>query len=114
MANRLVNEFSKKFIDSRNDSLVLLDDFLKKYEKVAFNFKKENNHKWEEFTVFEIEWAAKDFNLKRTGDKNGLEVEHVIISHPIIYVHLKLLLNLILKHRYMFYLILQRVWLFRC
>ena len=55
MANRLVNEFSKKFIDSRNDSLVLLDDFLKKYEKVAFNFKKENNHKWEEFTVFEIE-----------------------------------------------------------
>ena len=39
MANRLVNEFSKKFIDSRN-AKVSLDDFLKKYEKLAFNFKK--------------------------------------------------------------------------
>ena len=44
MANRLVNEFSKKFIDSQNDK-VLLDDFLKKYEKLAFNFNKENNNK---------------------------------------------------------------------
>ena len=47
VANRL-NEFSKKFIDSQNDK-VLLDDFLKKNEKLAFNFNKENNHKWEEF-----------------------------------------------------------------
>ena len=55
MAKRFVNEFSKKFIDSRNDKF-LLDDFLKKYEKLAFNLNKENN-KWKEFTVFEIERA---------------------------------------------------------
>ena len=61
MTNRLVNEFIKKFIDSRNDK-VLLDDFLKKYEKLAFNFNKENNNKWEEFTVYEIERVAKDLN----------------------------------------------------
>ena len=29
-----------------------------------------------------------------------MEVEHVVNSHPIIYVHLKLLFNLILKHGY--------------
>ena len=50
--------------------------------------------------VYEIERAAKDLNLKGTGDKNGLEVAHVINSHPITYVHLKLLFNLILKHGY--------------
>ena len=99
MANRLVNEFSKKFIDSRNDK-VLLNDFLKKYEKLAFNFNKENNYKWEEFTVYEIEKAAKDLNLKRARDKNGLKIEHVVNFHPIIYVHLKLLFDLILKHSY--------------
>ena len=99
MANRLVNEFSKKFIDSRNNK-ILLDEFLKKYDELAFNFNKENNSKWDEFSVYEIERAVNDLNLKRTGDKNGLEVEHVLNSHPIIYVHLKLLFNLILKHGY--------------
>ena len=54
----------------------------------------------EEFTVSEIERAAKDLNLKRTGDKNGVEAEHVMNSHPIIYVHLKLLFNLIIKNGY--------------
>ena len=34
MAYRLVNEFSKKFIDSRNDK-ILLNEFLKKYKKSA-------------------------------------------------------------------------------
>ena len=43
MANRLVNEFSKKFIDSRNDK-VSLDNFLKKYEKLAFTFNQENHN----------------------------------------------------------------------
>ena len=36
MANRLLNEFSKKFIAFRNDK-ILLNEFLKKYEKLAFN-----------------------------------------------------------------------------
>ena len=43
---------------------------------------------------------AKDLYLKRTGDKNSLEVKHVINSHPIIYVHLKLLFHSILQHGY--------------
>ena len=47
-----------------------------------------------------IERAAKDLNLKRTGDKNDLEVDLAIITHPIIYVNLKLLFNLILKYGY--------------
>ena len=76
IANRLVNEFSKKFIDFRNDK-ILLDEFLKKYEKLAFNLSKENNNKWEEFAVYEIERDAKDLNLKTTDDKNGLEIEHI-------------------------------------
>ena len=37
----------------------------------------------EKFTVYEIERAAQDLNI-RIRDKNGLEVEHVINSHPII------------------------------
>ena len=53
MTNRLVNEFRNKFIYSRNDK-VLLDEFLKMYEKLAFNFNKENNDKWKKFTVYEI------------------------------------------------------------
>ena len=50
--------------------------------------------------MYEIERAAKDLNLKWIDDKNGLEVEHVINFQPIIYVHLQLLFNLIVKHWY--------------
>jgi hypothetical protein len=64
MANGLVNEFSRKFVDSRKDK-ILLDEFLKKYEDLAVNFCEGNDNKWEEFTVDEIEKAVNDLNLKK-------------------------------------------------
>ena len=45
-----------------------------------------------------IEVASKSLKQGKAADLDGLTDEHVIYSHPVAFVHLKLLFNILLSH----------------
>ena len=97
LANGLVHNFGKKYIESKNDKC-LFDEFCGKYEEAAVQYSLSDVSDLGSINVEEVENSALELNTKRAGDLNGLSIEHVLFAHPLIYVHLSMLFSLIVKH----------------
>ena len=92
---KLVFAFKDKFIDSKhNDKLYF--EFITKYDECIMNGTNESLS----FSIEEIEKATGWLNLNNTADCENLTVEHVILAHPSVYVSLKKLFDLCIKHGY--------------
>ena len=96
VANELLQNFSKKFVDSKN-CLKLFEEFINKYE-VSGNLYRNSHECMTNFKIEEIEIAAYQLHKNRAKDKNNVSVEHIVFAHPIVYYHLSKLFELISKH----------------
>ena len=96
VANNLFNSFDNKFLDSKTNK-ELYSEFLMKYEAHANKFRNERIDMID-FSIENIEKAAKELHLRKASDINELAFEHVIYAHPIIFSHLRNLCRLIVKH----------------
>ena len=76
----------------------MFDEFCGKYEEAAVQYSLSDVSDLGSINVEEVENSALELNTKRTGDLNGLSIEHILFAHPIIYVHLSMLFSLIVKH----------------
>ena len=97
LANGLIHNFGKKYIESKNDKC-LFDEFCGKYEEAAVQYSLSDVSDLGSINVEEVENSALELSTKRAGDLNGLSIEHILFAHPIIYVHLSMLFSLIVKH----------------
>ena len=92
---KLVFAFKDKFIDSKhNDKLYF--EFITKYDECIMNGTNESLF----FSIEEIEKATGWLNLNNTADCENLTAELVILAHPSVYVSLKKLFELCIKHGY--------------
>jgi len=69
----------------------LCDDFLRRfrvYDEICNEI----------ITVEQIEVACKSLKRGKAAGLDGLTLEHVMYSHPVLFVHLKLLFNMLLSH----------------
>ena len=71
-------------------------EFLTKYDECIINGINESLS----FSVEEIEKATVSLNLNKTANCENFTAEHVIFAHPSVYVCLKVLLYLCIKHGY--------------
>ena len=99
LANGLVHNFGKKYIESKDDKC-LFDEFCGKYEEAAVKYSLSDVSDLGSINVDEVENSALKLNTKRAGDLNGLSIEQILFAHPIIYVHLSMLFSLIVKHEH--------------
>ena len=99
LAYKLVNSVRNKYCDSKSDA-ALMDDFIKKYDKNAMMYEQKVDKTFTELSIEDVELEAIDLKTNKACDRNGLVIEHVLFSHPVIYKFLKKLFNLSLKHSY--------------
>ncbi len=97
LANGLLHNFNKKFVNS-SDNTLLVNEFLKKYEDLAYISGSDGSNTSCDFSIEFIENCVKELHLKRAADCNELTVENIVYAHPIIYCHLKNLFESIFQH----------------
>ena len=97
MADGLLNNFSKKYVDSKANT-DLFKEFMYNYDLMGKEYANGNDKVLMHFSIEETEKGVNDLNLRRVGDRNDLSIEHVIYAHSIIYHHLCALFAIIIKH----------------
>ena len=80
VANELLQNFSKKYIDSKND-VKLFGEIVNKYE-VSGNLYRHSHKCMTSLKIEEIEIAANQLHKNRAKDRNNVSAEHIVFCSP--------------------------------
>ncbi len=99
LANGLLRNFNSKYVNSYEEASSLLSEFISKYETLAgARCNSTEPDVIGDFSIERIEKCVNELHLKRASDRNDLYAEHIMYTHPIVYVYVRNLFKLIVQH----------------